>query len=257
MTPLPDPSKAGFTKSGKGSATCRASSGDLASTKGAVGTPRCERISLARPLWRARLQRQRVRGVAGHAEELADGRDVRLAVGAVESFGDVEDEVGPEQREPRGEAGVGLEAVDLADRAERPLHRIDGGGLVPLGVEIWLMEVGAEGPTGRLVGRRGFGVRPGWTSRRRGFEIEGESDPNCQRLPLQKRPSARDEPRRVPTIDATKVRKSFWSHNSFWGRSGGEFLASRQSPVASRGSRDSEMTDCSATHDSQLVTDDW
>jgi hypothetical protein len=136
-------------------------------------------------------ERERVRGVARHAEELADGRDVRLSVGAVESFGDVEDEIGPEQRELGRKAGVGLEAVDLADRPQRPLHRINGGWLVPLRVQVGLLKVWSEGPTGRLVGRRGFGFRPGWTSRRRWFEIEGESDPNCQRLPLQKRPSAK------------------------------------------------------------------
>ena len=88
----------------------------------------------------------------GNPEELADCGNVGFAARAVEAFGDVEDEVGTEQREPSGEAAVGLEAVDLAYRAERPLHRIDGGGLVPLGVEIWLREIGSEGPTGRLVG---------------------------------------------------------------------------------------------------------
>jgi hypothetical protein len=82
---------------------------------------------------------------------------------------------------------IGLEPIDLTDRAERPLHRIDGGGLIPLGVEIWLREVGSESPTGRLVGRRRVGVRPGWVSRRLGFEIKGESDPNCQTLSSTKK----------------------------------------------------------------------
>ena len=51
--------------------------------------------------------------MARDAEELADGRDVTLAVGAVETFGDVEDEVRPDEREPRRESCVGLEAVNL------------------------------------------------------------------------------------------------------------------------------------------------
>jgi len=90
--------------------------------------------------------------VIRHPEELADCRNVGFAARSVEAFGDVEDEVGTEQREPSGKAAVGLEAVDLAYGAERPLDRIDGGGLIPLGVEIWLREIGSEGPTGRLVG---------------------------------------------------------------------------------------------------------
>jgi len=95
---------------------------------------------------------ERIRGVIRDPQELADCRNVSFAARSVEAFGDVEDEVGTEQREPSGKAAVGLEAVDLTYRAERPLHRIDGGGLVPLGVEVWLREIGSEGPTGRLVG---------------------------------------------------------------------------------------------------------
>src|SRR5215204_5981785 len=134
--------------------------------------------------------------MARHAEELADSWHMRFAVRAVQPLGNVEDKVWAEQSQPRRKAGVCLETIDLTDGAERPLHRIDCGGLIPLGVQVWLLEVWSECPTRRLVGRRGFGVRPGWTSRRRRFEIKGESDPNCQMIPLQKRPSARDEPRR-------------------------------------------------------------
>ena len=139
----------------RAAARCGRRPGCWASTNGAVGTPWYYMISLARPLVEREAEGQRVRGVAGHAEELADGRDVPLAVRAVEALGDVEHEVGPEQREPRGEAVVGLEAVDLADGAERALHRIDGGGLVPLGVEIGLREIVAERATVGIVGRGG------------------------------------------------------------------------------------------------------
>ena len=47
---------------------------------------------------------------------------------------------------------VGFQAVDLAHAPQRALHRIDGGGLVPLGVEIRLREVGAERATVGIVG---------------------------------------------------------------------------------------------------------
>jgi hypothetical protein len=82
--------------------------------------------------------------VVRDAEELADGRDVPLAIGSVQALGDVEDEVGTGQCQARGEALIGLEPVHLAHRTERALHRIDGGGLVPLGVEIRLVELVAE-----------------------------------------------------------------------------------------------------------------
>src|SRR6185312_1086905 len=125
---------------------------------------------------------------AWDAEELADGRDVSLAVGPVETLGDVEHEVGLDEREPRGEAGVGLEPIHLADAPERTLHRINGGGLVPLGVEIGLRQVVAESPTIGIV--RGGGVRrgPGCGIRRRtGLEIEGKSYPNCQAISSTKK----------------------------------------------------------------------
>src|SRR4029453_15552105 len=141
---------------------------------------------------------ERVRGVAGHAEELADRRDVSLAIGAPEALRDVAREGGGEEGEARGKALVGLEPVDLTDGGERGLDGVDGGGLVPLGVEIGLRKIATQRAHAGFVGRRGGGgIRPGWVSRRLGLEIEGESYPNCQRHPLQKRPSARDEPGRV------------------------------------------------------------
>jgi hypothetical protein len=88
----------------------------------------------------------------GNAQELADGGNVGFATRAVETFRDVEDEVGTQEGKPRRKMTVGFETIDLADSAECPLHRIDGCGLVPLGVQVWLREVGSEGPTGRLVG---------------------------------------------------------------------------------------------------------
>jgi hypothetical protein len=135
---------------------------------------------------------QRVGCMVRNPKELADCRDVGLAARPIESLGDIEDEVGTQQRETSGEAAVGFEPIYLAHSTERSLHRVDGGRLVPLGVQVWLREVGSEGPTGRLVGLRGVGVRPGSLSRRLGFEIEGESDPNCQMSPFYKKGRPRE-----------------------------------------------------------------
>ena len=46
---------------------------------------------------------------------------------------------------PRREIGDRFEADDLAQRTERVLDRVDGRGLIPLGVEIGLLEIVAEG----------------------------------------------------------------------------------------------------------------
>ena len=143
---------------------------------------------LGAPLIEREPEGERVGRVARNAEELADGRDMPLAVRPVEPFGDVEHEVRLDQGEARGKAGVGLEPVDLADGAERALHRIDGGGLVPLGVEIGLRKVVAERPTVGIIQGGGVGRGPGCGFRRRtGLEIEGESDPNCQGCPSTKK----------------------------------------------------------------------
>src|SRR5918999_3626457 len=48
-----------------------------------------------------------------------------------------------------------------------------------------------------------------------GLRLKASPIRTAKSSPLQKRPSARDEPGRVHTIDATKVRKRFWGHNTF------------------------------------------
>jgi hypothetical protein len=137
----------------------------------------------------AERQGERVGRVVRDAVELADGRDVALTVGTVEPFGDVEDEVGACGGEPGGERLRGFQADDLAYRGERALDRVDGAGLVPLGVEIGLRKVGTKATVGgdavgvRLGKRLGGG--PGCVSRRIRFEVLGKSDTNCQRRLLQ------------------------------------------------------------------------
>jgi hypothetical protein len=106
---------------------------------------------LGPPLVERQAQRQRIGGRVGNVEELADGRDVTLPVPAVEAFRDVEDEIGSSVGEPSGEADIRLEADHLAQRTQGALHGINRGRLVPLAVEIGLLEVEAQRPTGRVV----------------------------------------------------------------------------------------------------------
>ena len=130
---------------------------------GAVGTPCCEQDLLRAALVEAERERERVGGVVGNPVELADRRDVPLAVRAVEPLGDVEHEVGPGGAEPLGEALGGLEADHLADGGER---RRDGVDRAP------------ARPTrrrGRAARDRCGGVRPGETAS--GVTGEGEPAP--------------------------------------------------------------------------------
>ena len=77
------------------------------------------REDLLRPrLVEAERERERVAARVGNAEELADRGDVRLAIRAVQAFGDVEDDVGARGAEPLGKVFVRLEA-DRRRRARR------------------------------------------------------------------------------------------------------------------------------------------
>ena len=108
-----------------------------------------------------------------------------------------------------GKLALASRRYDLADGAERALHRIDGGGLVPLGVEIGLRKIVAERPTVGIVGGGGVGRGPGVVSPvRSGLRLKASPIRTAKGAPLQKRPSTRDEPRRVDCFDDTKVRKS-------------------------------------------------
>src|SRR4029450_2106577 len=77
--------------------------------EGRGGAPAVGEAPLGPPLVERETEGQRVGRVTGDAEELADRGDVALAVRTVEALGDVEDEVGSDQREPRGKALVRLE----------------------------------------------------------------------------------------------------------------------------------------------------
>jgi hypothetical protein len=146
---------------------------------------------LGPPLMEAEGEGQRVGGVAGDTIELADGRDVTLAVHAVEPFGDVEDEVGAGGAELLGERLVVFEADHFAEGGEGGGHRIDGGGLIPFGVEVGLGEIGAESAG---VDGGGIGSCPGHGGRRIGFEIVRESYPYSQKILVQKRSPGGGDP---------------------------------------------------------------
>ena len=77
-------------------------------------------------------ERQGVARGAGDVQELADRRDVGLAVRAVEAFGDVEDEVRAGEGEFLREENVGFEPDDVAEETQSLLHRFNGGAIVPL-----------------------------------------------------------------------------------------------------------------------------
>jgi len=94
--------------------------------------------------------------MTGNPVELADRRDVSFAVRPVEPFGDVEDEVGPGGVQPLREVLIGLQPDDLAQRGKRALDPIDRLGLIPLRVEIGLIELGMQSAA-RVTGILGGG----------------------------------------------------------------------------------------------------
>ena len=122
--------------------------------------------------------------MVGHAEELADGRNMGFAVHAVEAFGDIEDEVGTGRHQLPGEIGIRLEADHLADTGEGLLDSIDGLGFVPLGVEVGLREIGAETAIAR---RRDAVGRCSWIgSGSCGLEVVSKPYSNRQKISLSR-----------------------------------------------------------------------
>ena len=138
---------------------------------------------LLRPaLVQAERERERVGCMAGDAVELTNGRDVSLAVRAIESLGDVEHEVGPGGTELLREALVRFEEHHFSHGGERRGDRVDGALLVPFGIEIGLLQVVAQHALRRgncgdvlvVLGDYGGGrVRPGDWCRCLRLEIEG------------------------------------------------------------------------------------
>ena len=168
MTPLPDPSNAGFTNRGKRQpGGARVGDAPRQPERGGRDAVPLEDL-LGAGLVETEAQGQRVRRVTRHAEELADGRDVALAVGTEQPFRDVEHEIRAVVEQPLREILVGLEVDDLAQRAERSRDGRDRGRIIPLDVEVWLYEVGAERPTGRLAGNARRSCTSGRTKNARG-----------------------------------------------------------------------------------------
>ena len=96
---------------------------------------------MAEDLFRSRFveaerEREGIASRVGNAIELADGRDVRFAILAAESFRHVEDNVRPRFAEALGKVRRRLEPQDFAQSAERALDGADGVRRVPLGVGV-------------------------------------------------------------------------------------------------------------------------
>jgi hypothetical protein len=98
---------------------------------------------------------------------------VRFPAYSEESFGNVEDEVGPGFHEPPGEIGDGFQANHLAQWTKRPLDCVNGGWFVPLGVEIGLLEIVPKGSAVGSCGNGGVDACPGSSGRRLRLEVEG------------------------------------------------------------------------------------
>ncbi len=95
-------------------------------------------------------ERERVGPRVRDVQVLADRRNERFAILAVEPFGHVEHEVGPGEGELLREGPIGFEPDDGADETESLFHGSDRGWVVPFGERV----VG----TRRLFGRaRGLG----------------------------------------------------------------------------------------------------
>src|ERR1041385_6453970 len=104
---------------------------------------------------------------------------------AIEPLGDVEHEIGLRVQQRAREVARGREADHLTHSLERGGDGLDGLGLVPLGVEIGLAEVGAKGPTRGDAVERGDGGIAGFLRRRqRRLLIEGEPYSNRQLVSL-------------------------------------------------------------------------
>ena len=103
------------------------------STQSAVGTSLAREDLLGARLVEAERERERVAAGVGNAVELADRRNVRLAVRAAQALGDVEDDVGALGAQPLGEIVARLEANHLAVPRERAGDGVDRLGGVPLG----------------------------------------------------------------------------------------------------------------------------
>ena len=97
---------------------------------------------------------------------------MRLPAYPEESFGHVEDEVGPGFHEPPGKIGDGFKANDIAQWMKRPLDCVNGGWFVPLGVEIGLLEIVPKGSAVGTCGNGGVDACPGSSSRRQRLEVE-------------------------------------------------------------------------------------
>ena len=102
----------------------------------ALGIPRAVRTSFVRALVEAERERERVAAGVRDVEEFADRGNVGLAIRAVETFGDVEDDVGASGAESFGEFFGRLEGDDVAERGERRRDGSDRFGGIPFRIDV-------------------------------------------------------------------------------------------------------------------------
>jgi hypothetical protein len=125
-----------------------------------VGNPVDAENVLGARLVEAEREREWIAARVGDVEKLADRRNVGLTVRAVESLGDVEDDVGAFGAEALGECFGRFEADDVSIGGERGSDGVDRVGGVPLRVRVvdtgrlflgaWLRGDRAHQPYGRL-----------------------------------------------------------------------------------------------------------
>src|SRR5690242_21903947 len=82
----------------------------------------------------AERERERIAPRVWKTEELADCRDVRFPIHAVESLGDVEDEIRLLMAHLRREVGGCLESNDVTVCAQSARDRVDRRSGIPFGV---------------------------------------------------------------------------------------------------------------------------
>ena len=141
VIPLPDPSSAGLAKTGNGSLTFRASALVSMTANGRGRDPVLGQDFLGPPLVQRQRKGERVGRVTGNPVELADGGDMAFAIRPIQAFGDVEDEIGPLRLQPFRERLVGLEPDHLTNRRQRSGDSLDRLGLIPLRVQIRLVQL--------------------------------------------------------------------------------------------------------------------
>ena len=82
----------------------------------------------------AETERQRIAAGVGDAEHVEHGRYLCFTAGAMQPFGDIEDQVGTDLSISLKRIEVGFDQCDLVARGQGRFHCLDGMDVVPFGV---------------------------------------------------------------------------------------------------------------------------